>query len=145
MGNWQACTTDSKKDVWKIHINWLLTTLCKLRAPSDLGLGWELVNRLPKIQIEAEFSIQISEHLVDFSPSSGTRNKAHSGKGPFRSSYKTLTKLFSLHRKSHQNLSLLNFKYAARISTPRRTPIHKRARMRAGNFENDPCNTIKGT
>ena len=25
------------------------------------------------------------------------------------------------------------------------TPIHKRARMRAGNFENDPYKIIKGT
>ena len=54
-------------------------------------------------------------------------------------------KTFSLHRKSHQNLSLLNFKCAARISTPRGTSIHKRARMRAGNFENDPYKIIKGT
>ena len=45
----------------------------------------------------------------------------------------------------HGNLSLLNFKCAARISTPQGTPIHKRARMRAGNFENDPYEIIKGT
>ena len=43
------------------------------------------------------------------------------------------------------NLSLLNFKCAARISTPRGTPIHRRARMRTGNFENDPYKVIKGT
>ena len=87
----------------------------------------------------------MSEHFVGFPPSGGTRKKAHSGKGPFRSSYKTLTKLFSLHRKSHQNLSLLNFKCAARISTPRGTLIHKRARMRTGNLANDPYKIIKGT
>ena len=61
------------------------------------------------------------------------------------SSYKTLTTLFSLHRKSHKNLSLLNFKCAARISTRRGTPTHQRARMRAGNFENDPCKIRNGT
>ena len=49
-----------------------------------------------------------------------------------------LTKLFSLHRKSHQNLSLLNFKCIARISTSRGTPIHKKVGMRAGIFEKDP-------
>ena len=57
-------------------------------------------------------------------------------------------KFFSLHRKSHQNLSLLNFECAARISTPRPpqgTPIHKRARVRAENFGNDPYKIIKGT
>ena len=49
-----------------------------------------------------------------------------------------LTKLFSLHRKSNQNLSLLNFKCIARISTSRGTPIHKKVGMRAGIFEKDP-------
>ena len=33
----------------------------------------------------------------------------------------------------------------AHISTPRGTPIHKRARMRAGSFENDLYKIIKGT
>ena len=47
-----------------------------------------------------------------------TRNYARGGKGHFRTSYSTLTKVVSLHQKSHQNFSLPNFKYAARISTP---------------------------
>ena len=47
---------------------------------------WELVNRLPKIQTEAEFSEVMSEHFVGFPPSGGTRNYAHGGKGPFRTS-----------------------------------------------------------
>ena len=38
----------------------------KLRVPSDLGLDWELVNRLPKIQTEAEFSALMSKHFVGF-------------------------------------------------------------------------------
>ena len=46
----------------------------------------ELVNRLPKIQTEAEFSELMSEHFVGFPPSGGTRNYAHGGKGPFRTS-----------------------------------------------------------
>ena len=33
-----------------------------------------LVNRLPKIQTEAEFSILMSKHFVGFTPSGGTRN-----------------------------------------------------------------------
>ena len=60
----------------------------------------------------------MSEHFVGFPSFGGTRNYAHGVKGPFRTSYYTLTKLFSLHPKSHQNLSLLNFKCAARIITP---------------------------
>ena len=36
----------------------------KWRVPSDLGLDWELVNRLPKIQTEAKFSLLMSEHFV---------------------------------------------------------------------------------
>ena len=60
----------------------------------------------------------MSEHFVGFPPFGQTCNYAHGGKGPFRSSYQTLTKLVSLHQKSHQDLSLLNFKCAARISTP---------------------------
>ena len=43
LGNWQACTTDSTQDVWKIHITWLFTTLCKITRPvrlrSRLGIG----------------------------------------------------------------------------------------------------------
>ena len=41
---------------------------------------------LPKIQTEAEFSEVMSEHFVGFPPSGGTRNYAHGGKGPFRTS-----------------------------------------------------------
>ena len=52
---------------------------------SELSLNWELVNRLPKIQIEAEFSEVKSEHFVGFPPYGG-RNNAHGGKGPFHSS-----------------------------------------------------------
>ena len=58
----------------------------KLRVTSDLSFDWELVNRLPKIQTEAEFSELMSEHFVGFPPSGGTRNYAHGGKGPFRTS-----------------------------------------------------------
>ena len=82
-------------------------------------ISWVLVNRLPKIQTVAEFSILMSEHFVGLPPFGGTRNYAHGRKGPFRTSYWTLKKLVSLHQKSHQNLSLLNFKFAARIITPR--------------------------
>ena len=43
LGNWPACTTDSTQDVWKIHITWLFTTLCKITRPvrlrSRLGIG----------------------------------------------------------------------------------------------------------
>ena len=54
---------------------------------SDLSLDWELVNMLSKILTEAEFSILMFEHFVGFPPSGGTRNYAHGGKGPFRTSY----------------------------------------------------------
>ena len=60
----------------------------------------------------------MSEHFVRCPPSGGTRNYAHGGKGPFCRSYQKLTKLVSRHPKSHQNLSLLNFKCTARIITP---------------------------
>ena len=53
---------------------------------SDLSLDWELVNKLPKIQTEAEFSELMSEHFVGFPPSGGTRSYAHGGEGPFRTS-----------------------------------------------------------
>ena len=46
----------------------------------------ELVNRLPKIQTEAEFSELMSEHFVGFPPSGGKCNYVHGGKGPFRTS-----------------------------------------------------------
>ena len=49
---------------------------------SDLSFDWELVNRLPKIQTEAEFSELMSEHFVGFPPSRGTRDYVHGGKGP---------------------------------------------------------------
>ena len=86
------CITDSSQDVWKIHKIWLrqvgyLPPCAKLRVPSDLGLDWELVKRLAKIQTEAEFSILMSEHFVDFTPFGGPRNYAYCGKGPFRISY----------------------------------------------------------
>ena len=64
-----------------------LPPCAKLRVPSDLGLDWKLVNRLPKIQTEAEFSILMSEYFAGFPPSGGMRNYAHGGKGPFRTSY----------------------------------------------------------
>ena len=47
------------------------------------------------------------------------------------------TKLVSLHPKSHKNLSLLNFKCAARIITPGEQ-LHKKAGVRAGNFQKRP-------
>ena len=53
---------------------------------SELSLDWEVVNRLPKIQTEAEFSEIMSEHFVGFPPYGGTRNYAHGGEGPFRTS-----------------------------------------------------------
>ena len=53
---------------------------------SELSLYWELVNRLPKIQTEAEFSVVMPEHFVGFPPYGGTRNYAHGGEGPFRTS-----------------------------------------------------------
>ena len=39
---------------------------------SELSFDWELVNRLPKIQTEAEFSELRSEHFVGFPPSRGS-------------------------------------------------------------------------
>ena len=53
---------------------------------SELSFDWKLVNRLPKIQSEAEFSEVMSENFVGSPPSEGTRNYAHGGKGPFRTS-----------------------------------------------------------
>ena len=129
--------------MWKIHTTWLrlvgyLPPCAKLRVPSDLSLDLELVNWPPNIQTEAEFSILMSERFVGFPPSGGTRNYAHGGKGPFRTSFWTLTKLVSLHQKSHQNLSLLNFMSTAHISTPRGTPIHKRAGGARREFRKRP-------
>ena len=46
------------------------------------GSGWELVNTLPKVQTDAEFSILMPEHFVGFPPAGGTRNYAHGGKDP---------------------------------------------------------------
>ena len=67
------------------------------------------------------------EHSVGFPPARGTRVIMPTVvKGP-----------------SHQNLSLLNFKCAARIITPRGTPLHKKAGVRAGNLENEPYKIIK--
>ena len=59
----------------------------KKRVPSDLNLDWELVNRIPKIQTEAEFSLLMSEHFVGFPPFGETHNYAHGGKVPFHTSY----------------------------------------------------------
>ena len=44
---------------------------------SDLSFDWELVNRLPKIPTEAEFSELMFEYFVGFPPSGGRRNYAH--------------------------------------------------------------------
>ena len=52
------------------------------------------------------------------------------------------TKLVSHHPKSHQNLSLLNFKCAPRIITPG-GHIYIRGRVRAWHFENDPNRAIQ--
>ena len=38
---------------------------------SELSFDWELLNRLPKIQTEAEFSEVMSEHFVGFPPYGG--------------------------------------------------------------------------
>ena len=43
-----------KKSAKFIQLGYL-PPCAKLRVPSDLGLDWELVNRLPKIQTEGEF------------------------------------------------------------------------------------------
>ena len=85
---------------------------------SDLSFDWELVNRLPKIQTEAEFSELMFEHFVGFPPSGGRRNYAHG---------RRRQNLFLFAKKSHQNLSLLNVKCAARISTPG-VPLYIRGR-----------------
>ena len=51
-----------------------LLPCAKLRVPSELGFDRELVNRLSKIQTEAEFYISMSERFVGFPPSGGRRN-----------------------------------------------------------------------
>ena len=150
MHQWFLCRPKSENGYrsqfdWQATYCYYLPPWEKLRVPLDLSLDWELVNRLPKIQTEAEFSVLMFEHFVGFPPFCGTRNYAHGGKGPFRTSYKRQTKLVSLHPKSHQNLSLLNFKCAARIIIPGGTRLHKRAGVHAGNSENDPNKIIKGT
>ena len=65
--------------VWKIHITWLLSTLCKTTRPVRLRpkLGicqWATKNPGGGGQTETEFSILMSEHFVGFPPSGGTRN-----------------------------------------------------------------------
>ena len=114
----------------------LLTTVSKItrdvRLKSRLGICPQATKNP-----ESEFSELMSKHFAGFPPSRGKRNYAHGGKGPFRTSYQTLITLVSLRQKSHKNLSLLDFKRAARISTPWGTPLHKRAGVRARNFEND--------
>ena len=60
-----------------------LLPCAKLRVPSALGFDRELVNRLSKIQTEAEFYISMSERFVGFPPSGGRRNWVHGGKVPF--------------------------------------------------------------
>ena len=96
----------------------LLTTVSKVTRDVRLKFRLEIGQQATKIQTEAEFSELMSEHFVGFPPSGGTRSYAHGGRGPFRTSNQTLTKLVSLRQKSHQNLSLLNVKCVARISTP---------------------------
>ena len=59
-----------------------LLPCAKLRVPSELGFDRELVNRLSKIQTEAEFYILMSARFVGFPPSGGRRNWAHGGKVP---------------------------------------------------------------
>ena len=53
-----------------------------VRVKLRLGIGLKAT----KIQTEAEFAELMSEHFVGFPPSGGTRNYAHGGKGPFRTS-----------------------------------------------------------
>ena len=54
----------------------------KLRVPSDLGLDWELVNRLPKVQIEVEFFALMYKHFVGFRRLAGREIKHTVVKGP---------------------------------------------------------------
>ena len=79
-----ASVYHSAQDVWKIHTTWLrkvgyLQPCTKLRVPSELGLDWEFVTRLARIQTEWEFSKLVSRHFVGFPPYGGTRNYAHGG------------------------------------------------------------------
>ena len=60
--------------------------MSKITRDVRVKFDWELVNRLPNIQSEAEFSEVVSEHFVGSPPSGGTRSYAHGGKGPFRTS-----------------------------------------------------------
>ena len=60
--------------------------MSKITRDITLKFRLGIVNRLPKIQTEAEFSELMSEHFVGFPPSGGTRNYVHGGKGPFRTS-----------------------------------------------------------
>ena len=60
--------------------------MSKITRDITLKFRLGIVNRLPKIQTEAEFSELMSEHFVGFPPSGGTRNCVHCGKGPFRTS-----------------------------------------------------------
>ena len=53
-----------------------------VRVKFRLGIG----EYATQIQTEAKFSEVMSEHFVGFPPSGGTRNYAHGGKGPFRTS-----------------------------------------------------------
>ena len=127
----------------------LLTAISKIMQPVSLRLKSQLgilVNRLPKIQTEAEFSELMSEHFGGFLPCGRTSNCAHGGKGPFRISYETPTKLVSLHQKLTSKFVLA--KSQVRCCTyqhPHGTPLHKRVGVHAWNFENDCYKIIKGT
>ena len=66
------------------------------------------------------------EHFVGFPPAGGTRNYAHGGKGPFTSKF-----------------VLAKFQVCCTHHHPPGTPLHKKAGVRAGNFENEPYKIIK--
>ena len=53
--------------------------MSKITRDITLKFRLGIVNRLPKIQTEAEFSELMSEHFVGFLPSG---NYVHGGKGP---------------------------------------------------------------
>ena len=53
--------------------------MSKITRDITLKFRLGIVNRLPKIQTEAEFSELMSERFVGFPPSEGTRSYAHGG------------------------------------------------------------------
>ena len=60
--------------------------MSKITRDIRVKFDWELVDRLPKIQSEAEFSEVMSERFAGFPPYGGTRDYAQGGKRRFRTS-----------------------------------------------------------